>query len=106
MAASLASIIPAKGSNLRTGLLALVLALAMLGLGFAAVPLYRIFCQVTGYGGTTQRASAETAGAVKVAAGSISVRFDANVDRGMPWKFAPEQTTQTMRIGARKMAYF
>ena len=106
MAARLASIIPAKGSNLRTGLLALVLALAMLGLGFAAVPLYRIFCQVTGYGGTTQRASAETAGAVKVAAGSISVRFDANVDRGMPWKFAPEQTTQTMRIGARKMAYF
>lgn len=106
MAASLASIIPPKGSNLRTGLLALVLALAMLGLGFAAVPLYRIFCQVTGYGGTTQRASAEAAGAVKVAAGSISVRFDANVDRGMPWKFAPEQTTQTMRIGARKMAYF
>jgi len=106
MAASLASIIPPKGSNLRIGLLALVLALAMLGLGFAAVPLYRIFCQVTGYGGTTQRASAEAAGAVKVAAGSISVRFDANVDRGMPWKFAPEQTTQTMRIGARKMAYF
>jgi cytochrome c oxidase assembly protein subunit 11 len=104
--ASFASIIPPRGSNLRTGLLALVLALAMLGLGFAAVPLYRIFCQVTGYGGTTQRVSAEAAGAVKVAAGSISVRFDGNVERGMPWKFAPEQTTQTMRIGARKMAYF
>lgn len=98
---------PPHARNLRrTGLLALGGALAMLGLGFAAVPLYRIFCQVTGFGGTTMRASAAEAGQVKVANGSISVRFDANVDRGMPWKFAPEQTTQEMRIGQRKMALY
>ena len=43
---------------------------------------------------------------MKVAAGSISVRFDGNVDRGMPWKFGPEQTSQEMRIGQRKMALY
>ena len=90
----------------RTALLASVGALAMLGLGFASVPLYRIFCQVTGFGGTTMRASAAEAGRVQVAAGTISVRFDANVDRGMPWRFAPEQVTQQMRIGERKQALY
>ncbi len=96
-----------RSANLRrTGLLAAGGALLMLALGFAAVPLYRIFCQVTGFGGTTMRVSEAQAAAVKVAAGSISVRFDGNVDRGMPWKFGPEQTTQEMRIGQRKVAYY
>ncbi len=92
--------------NRRVALIALVGALAMLGLGFASVPLYRMFCQVTGFGGTTMRATSAEASKVKVAAGTISVRFDANVDRDMPWRFAPEQVTQDMRIGTRKMAYF
>lgn len=92
--------------NARTGLFALGGALAMLGLGFASVPLYRIFCQVTGFGGTTMKVSEAQAASVKVAEGHISVRFDANVDRGMPWKFAPQQVTQDMRIGTRKMAFY
>ena len=92
--------------NARTGLIALGGALAMLGLGFASVPLYRIFCQVTGFGGTTMKVSEAQAASVKVAEGHISVRFDANVDRGMPWKFAPQQVTQDMRIGTRKMAFY
>ncbi|WP_374530182.1 cytochrome c oxidase assembly protein [Novosphingobium sp.] len=92
--------------NRRVALIALAGALAMLGLGYASVPLYRLFCQVTGYGGTTQRASLAEAGSVKLGAQTISVRFDANIDRDMPWRFEPEQTTQDMRIGARKMAYF
>ena len=92
--------------NARTGLIALGGALAMLGLGFASVPLYRIFCQVTGFGGTTMKVSGAQAASVKVAEGHISVRFDANVDRGMPWKFAPQQVTQDMRIGTRKMAFY
>ncbi len=92
--------------NARTGLIALGGALAMLGLGFASVPLYRIFCQVTGFGGTTMKVSEAQAASVKVAEGHISVRFDANVDRGMPWKFAPQQVTQEMRIGTRKMAFY
>jgi hypothetical protein len=62
--------------NARLGLRAALFGLAMLALAFASVPLYRIFCQVTGFGGTTQRAE-EAPGAV---AGQIGVRFDANVD--------------------------
>jgi cytochrome c oxidase assembly protein subunit 11 len=102
----MAAIAPDPRRNRKVALYAVAGALAMLGLGYASVPLYRLFCQVTGFDGTTQRASAAEASAVKLAAGKISVRFDANVDRGMPWRFATEQVTQEMRIGARKMAYF
>ncbi len=92
--------------NLRTALIAAAGALAMLGLGFAAVPLYRLFCQVTGFGGTTQRASAAEASGVAVGTAKISVRFDGNVDPTLPWKFAPSQVTQEMTIGSRKMAFY
>jgi cytochrome c oxidase assembly protein subunit 11 len=92
--------------NRRTGLMALGFALAMLALGYASVPLYRLFCQVTGFGGTTQRADAAEAGAVKPIARRISVRFDGNVDRGMAWKFGPDQVTQDMAIGERKLAFY
>ncbi|MEY4473998.1 MAG: hypothetical protein RL671_2302 [Pseudomonadota bacterium] len=95
-----------KDPNARTGMLALLGACAMLALGFASVPLYRIFCQVTGFGGTTMRVSEAQAATVKATAKTISVRFDANVDRQMPWKFGAEQTTQDLRIGARKMAFY
>lgn len=92
--------------NRRTGLLALGFALLMLGMGYAAVPLYDLFCRVTGFGGTTQRADAAQAAAVKVSTQTITVRFDGNVDRSMPWRFGPEQVTQTMRIGERRMAFY
>jgi cytochrome c oxidase assembly protein subunit 11 len=92
--------------NLRTALIAGAGALAMLGLGFASVPLYRWFCQVTGFGGTTQRIGEAQAATVKVSGQTISVRFDANVEAGMPWKFSPSQVTQDLPIGARKMAFY
>ncbi len=92
--------------NRRVGLIALTGALAMLGLGYASVPLYQLFCQVTGLGGTTQRSSEAQASEIKVASKTISVRFDGNVASGMPWEFGPEQVTQTLQIGARKMAFF
>ena len=98
-------------SNARVGLMAALLAFAMLGLGYAAVPLYDLFCRVTGFGGTTMRATegqalaAEKAGA-RVAAASMSVRFDANVDADLPWTFRPEQVTQTVRLGQRQMAFY
>jgi cytochrome c oxidase assembly protein subunit 11 len=98
-------------NNLRTALIAGGVALAMLGLGFAAVPLYRLFCQVTGFGGTTMRATeSEAALAARIAqsagAGTISIRFDASSDRGLPWKFEPAQPTQTVAIGQRQMAFY
>lgn len=92
--------------NRKVGLLALLGALAMLGLGYASVPLYRLFCQVTGFGGTTQRVSEAEAGRVGLVDASVSVRFDANVDRGMAWQFRPEQTTATARLGDRRMAIY
>lgn len=92
--------------NRRVGLLALAGALAMLGLGYASAPLYRLFCQVTGFGGTTQRASEAQADGVAVAGRRISVRFDGNVERGMAWRFGPEQVIQHMAVGERKLAFF
>jgi cytochrome c oxidase assembly protein subunit 11 len=103
--ASAAPLPPAR-SNRKVGLMAGGLALAMLGLGWASVPLYRMFCQVTGLGGTTQRISEAEARAVSISANTISVRFDGNVDKDLPWKFGPEQITQTVRLGARTMAVY
>ena len=78
----------------------------MLGMGYAAVPLYRLFCQVTGFGGTTQRVSEADAARVQVGTTPISVRFDSNTDPDLPWKFQPSQVTQEMAIGTRKMAFY
>lgn len=102
---------PLDRRNARVGAIALLAALAMLALGFAAVPLYRLFCQVTGFGGTTQRATeaqASLAALLGQQAGAprISVRFDGSVARDVPWTFAPERTTQTVRIGQRDMAFY
>ena len=91
--------------NRRTLVMAVVVALGALALGFASVPLYRIFCEQTGFGGTPQRAS-DMSG-VKVANGhTLSIRFDSNVAPGMPWQFRPEHPTDTVTVGARDMAIF
>jgi cytochrome c oxidase assembly protein subunit 11 len=107
----MASVATPRKSNVRIGLTAAVVALAMLALGFAAVPLYRIFCQVTGFAGTAQRATAGEAQAAeaagqKVAGATVSVRFDANVDPNLPWTFRPVQVTKTVRLGQRQMAFY
>lgn len=72
-------------------------------LSFAAVPLYRIFCQVTGFGGTTQRAEASVPVVIDR---EITVRFNADIDANLPWSFAPVQQTQTIRIGERVLAAY
>lgn len=89
----------------RTAVLAFSIAIAMVALGFAAVPLYRIFCQVTGFGGTTMRVSEAQAATVYATTKSMVIRFDAN-QRGVPWEFKPERPTDTVTIGARDMAIF
>ncbi len=89
----------------RTGLLAALVGLAMLVLGFASSPLYRIFCQATGFNGTTQRAVG-TGAPGEVVGKIVSVRFDGNVSPKLQWRFGPEQETQRVAIGAREMAFF
>ncbi|WP_188820514.1 cytochrome c oxidase assembly protein [Novosphingobium indicum] len=96
----------AKQSNRKVALVALSLALGMLGLGYASVPLYRIFCQVTGYGGTTKRVDAAQAASVVDSGRMMSVRFDANTARDMPWEFKPLQVKDSVSIGVRDMALF
>ncbi len=70
--------------------------LAMIGAAYASVPLYNLFCSVTGYGGTTQRV---TQYSDTVLDRNITVRFDANVGGGLPWNFQPKQRDVTMKIG-------
>ncbi len=95
--------------NARVGLYAILGALFMLGLGYAAVPLYDLFCRVTGFGGTTQVATdaeADAAAAAAANAPPISIRFDGSIDRNLPWTFAPEKTTETVKIGQRALAFY
>ena len=68
----------------------------MVGMAYASVPLYKLFCQVTGYGGTTQRVETY---ADRVLDRTITIRFDANVAGGLPWEFQPEAREMTGRIG-------
>jgi len=95
-----------KGKRDRKGLVALSLAglvAGMVGLSFAAVPLYRIFCQTTGYGGVPQQAEAAPG---TVLDRTITVRFDANVDRKLPWTFEPVQRVMDVKIGESNLAFF
>jgi len=90
----------------RHGLLPIALVglvAAMVGLAFASVPLYRLFCQATGYGGVPQRADR---GADKVLDRTIRIRFDANVDGALPWTFAPDQRVMQIKIGETALAFF
>jgi cytochrome c oxidase assembly protein subunit 11 len=75
----------------------------MVGLAYASVPLYKLFCQTTGYGGTTQRADAAPDQAT---AKSITIRFDANTSGALTWNFHPVVTTMAVKIGAQNMAYY
>jgi cytochrome c oxidase assembly protein subunit 11 len=79
------------------------LVACMTGLAFAAVPLYRLFCQVTGYGGVPQRAEQAPG---EVLDRTIRVRFDANVDRALPWSFAPVERVVEVKIGETGLAFF
>ena len=94
------------GKNRRSALMAGLMGLGMLGLGFAAVPLYDVFCRVTGYGGTTQRVGEAQAATVHGTSRVMSIRFDSNVNSALPWSFKPEQAVDHVTVGARDMAIY
>ena len=79
------------------------LVAGMVGLSFASVPLYRMFCQVTGYGGVPQRAEKAPG---EVLDRTVTIRFDGNVDHTLPWTFAPVQQTMDVKIGDTALAFF
>ena len=91
-----------KLSNTKVALVSLGVFTGMLGLGFAADPLYDTFCKVTGFGGTTRIA---TAAPDRMVEQEVLVRFDANV-ADTPLTFHPLQTTQTLKLGQHGLAFY
>jgi cytochrome c oxidase assembly protein subunit 11 len=88
--------------NLRLALICGAAFFGMVGAAFAAVPLYRAFCQATGFDGTVRRAEAAPDATLTK---TVVVRFDANV-RDLPWSFKADQVQQTVKIGETKLAFF
>ena len=87
----------------RTAAATVGVVLVMASLAWAAVPLYNLFCRVTGFGGTTQVAEA---GSDQILDQTINIRFDASVERGFPWEFRPVERTMTLRIGETGIAFY
>ncbi len=83
----------------------LVGSAAMLALSFASVPLYRAFCAATGFGGTPQTAQNSSA-ITKPGDRRLTVRFDSNVARDLPWRFEPEVSKLSLRTGETATVYF
>lgn len=95
---------PKTTRNMRLTAVAAIAAVAgMVALSFAAVPLYDLFCKVTGYGGTTQAA---TAASTRVLDRTIQIEFDTNVADGLPVRFSAQERVQTLRIGQTGLAFF
>jgi len=90
-------------ANKKIAMIVGAVVVGMVGMAYAAVPLYEIFCRVTGYGGTTQRVDLTDA---KVIDRTMNVRFVANVHRDMPWDFKPQQISQSLKVGEQRLAYF
>jgi len=93
---------PHARRNLRLALICGGVFLGMVGAAYASIPLYRAFCQATGYDGTVSRAKAAP---TAVADHAVTVRFDANT-RDLPWAFTAEQTAQQVKLGETKLAFF
>ena len=93
----------ARGRYSITGLSLAALVVGMVGLSYAAVPLYDLFCRATGYGGTTMVA---TEVPIQIGEREMTVRFNANVNRGLPWRFRPVQGSVTVRVGEPTLAFY
>ena len=97
------SSIPLSGNRRVLMILACIVA-SMVGLAYASVPLYKLFCQVTGYGGTTQVSEAAVSGVLT--GHPITVRFDANVNRALAWKFVPVDDPVKLHPGEETVIYY
>jgi cytochrome c oxidase assembly protein subunit 11 len=86
------------------GLWLVLVPISMVGMAYAAVPLYKIFCQVTGYGGTTQ--VADTGEQIVAINRDMKVRFMANTNKDIPWVFKPVQNMQTLKVGEQGLAFY
>jgi len=92
-----------RRGNRLIGIAFVAVALGMVGLSFAAVPLYRLFCQATGFGGTPMIGASVAPGATGQ---TIKVRFNADVNAALPWKFGPEQQQVVVKLGEEELAFY
>lgn len=90
--------------NRRTAILLSSVIVAMLGLSAASVPLYRLFCSATGLGGTTQRAAVAPGAAATDQ--RFTIEFNADLQPGMPWRFAPAQHAMSVAPGEERLAFY
>lgn len=95
---------PAARRNRRVALICGAVFFGMVGAAFASVPLYKAFCQVTGFDGVVRKAEIAPA-KDRILDKTLTIRFDANV-RNLPWTFTAEQNAQVVKIGATGLAYF
>jgi len=93
----------AEGRNGRTALILFGLVAGMIGMSFASVPLYRLFCQVTGFGGTTQVAESLPD---QVGERIVTIRFNSDVHPDLPWAFQPDQREVEIRVGESGLAFY
>jgi cytochrome c oxidase assembly protein subunit 11 len=89
--------------NAILGLAVGAVSFGMVGMSFAAIPLYRLFCAATGYGGTPSIAPATAPGS---SGQSIRVRFNADTNPGLPWTFAPDQREVALNLGDEQVAFY
>lgn len=90
--------------NRKVAVRGVLFVLFMLGLAYASVPLYRIFCQVTGFGGTPMRADAAPGQVAGLP--PINVRFDANTNAALPWRFQPETNRVEVKLGEKNIVNY
>jgi len=90
-------------NNRTFGITLAAFAIAMVGVSFAAIPLYRVFCSVTGYAGTPQIGPQAAPGATRQI---MTVRFNADVNPNLPWDFAPQQDAVRVPLGQDQLAYY
>ncbi len=91
--------------NKRTGIAVLLFVFIMVGVSFAAVPLYDLFCRVTGFGGTTQVANALPA-ENQIIDRTVKINFNADTSQNMPWNFKPEMRSVNVKLGQRGLTSF
>jgi cytochrome c oxidase assembly protein subunit 11 len=88
--------------NKRMAVILVGMFVLMVGAAYAAVPIYKMFCQATGFGGTVRKAEVAP---TRILNKTLDVRFDTNI-RGLPWTFTADQSSQTIKIGQTGMAFF
>jgi len=94
----------ASGRNARTARRLTVVVVGMVALAYAAVPLYEMFCRVTGFGGTPL--VAQSGGDRPVLARNVTVRFDSNVDPNLPWRFQPLERELKVKLGEERLTHY